>query len=604
MMTSRKQNNGQNPPKPLTPALSAAFHRASKPLTPRLANPGGYPSRKLVADHVPPSSLKGSPSASPGPFLKSNITPRSGPRLKNTKQDERFTPPTSPPTRTLHSRHPSLNSQISAAATPASNTVKSRKGGSPVRSSTKPDLSKIVTTKPMDMLTPPLGRTSRPSSLAEGSGESSPKFFHASDAQSVLSDSDEKPAINFRPVTTFVYANGAVEHQASRMVESSPIIPSSRRPARAMRPSLLGIPQGTPSPRLMSPRFLDSSSRFGDDARSTISSLADDASDVGSQVRYPMSRTLNGNRPPLSQGEHVKSASIDLTLRRTPSRDLPPNSAVISPSASHSSHDAVPPVSVTGRRPRIFSNSSNASADTHVSRSHSPGKVDAGLEPIKEVNSRIERRIMDLEISNSSLLAINRTLEREMRKQNAELRRFRRLSRAGRLSLIPARSLESLQAAGKDNEQEERDEQSSASDSDNESEPSEEDSNADDSGQGQESNSDNDTRLRVGDEKKVYIDLARHQELLAGSRKMNHSLKRCLAWTEDLIKEARKALEYKVRANDASLGGRVLPPEELTDIEESSHGLLSPSAGIESVISPNYRCGSGDDEDDNLDHDT
>lgn len=211
---------------------------------------------------------------------------------------------------------------------------------------------------------------------------------------------------------------------------------------------------------------------------------------------------------------------------------------------------------------------------------------------------------MDLEISNSSLLAINRTLEREMRKQNAELRRFRRLSRAGRLSLIPARSLESLQAAGKDNDQEEPDQKSSASDSDNDSEPSEEDSNADDSGQGQESNSDNDTRLRVGDEKKVYIDLARHQELLAGSRKMNHSLKRCLAWTEDLIKEARKALEYKVRANDASLGGRVLPPEELTDIEESSHGLLSPSAGIESVISPNYRCGSGDDEDDNLDHDT
>jgi len=39
--------------------------------------------------------------------------------------------------------------------------------------------------------------------------------------------------------------------------------------------------------------------------------------------------------------------------------------------------------------------------------------------------------VLDLEISNSSLLAINRSLEKEIRKQKAELRRFRRMSRAG-----------------------------------------------------------------------------------------------------------------------------------------------------------------------------
>ena len=52
-------------------------------------------------------------------------------------------------------------------------------------------------------------------------------------------------------------------------------------------------------------------------------------------------------------------------------------------------------------------------------------------------NARRERKALDLEISNSSLLAINRTLEREMRKQNAELRRYRRLSRSGRFSVTP-----------------------------------------------------------------------------------------------------------------------------------------------------------------------
>lgn len=53
-------------------------------------------------------------------------------------------------------------------------------------------------------------------------------------------------------------------------------------------------------------------------------------------------------------------------------------------------------------------------------------------------NARRERKVLDLEISNSSLLAINRTLEREMRKQNAELRRYRRLSRSGRISIAPS----------------------------------------------------------------------------------------------------------------------------------------------------------------------
>ena len=49
-------------------------------------------------------------------------------------------------------------------------------------------------------------------------------------------------------------------------------------------------------------------------------------------------------------------------------------------------------------------------------------------------HARRERKIMDLEISNSSLMAINKSLEKEVRRQNRELRRFRRLSRAGRLS--------------------------------------------------------------------------------------------------------------------------------------------------------------------------
>ncbi|KAF2454225.1 hypothetical protein BDY21DRAFT_353380 [Lineolata rhizophorae] len=66
--------------------------------------------------------------------------------------------------------------------------------------------------------------------------------------------------------------------------------------------------------------------------------------------------------------------------------------------------------------------------------------------------------------------------------------------------------------------------------------------------------------------------------------KMNQSLKRCLGWTEELIKDGRKALEYRVRVSDVKLGGRVLRDEE--DEDEGGHrsgeggeGALSPGRG-------------------------
>jgi hypothetical protein len=72
--------------------------------------------------------------------------------------------------------------------------------------------------------------------------------------------------------------------------------------------------------------------------------------------------------------------------------------------------------------------------------------------------------VLDLEISNSSLLAINRTLEREMRKQSAELRRFRRLSRSGRLSIrtISGQSKSSLGVLAEDGEDEDQDQDAQA----------------------------------------------------------------------------------------------------------------------------------------------
>lgn len=100
----------------------------------------------------------------------------------------------------------------------------------------------------------------------------------------------------------------------------------------------------------------------------------------------------------------------------------------------------------------------------------------------------------------------------------------------------------------------------------------EEDSFDSDSGSGSGSLSpsvmaERDAKHRKRDEARLQLDLSKHQQLLVDSQKINQSIKRCLDWTEELINEGRKALEYNVRVSDVELGGRVLNPLEEEDDE-------------------------------------
>ena len=223
-------------------------------------------------------------------------------------------------------------------------------------------------------------------------------------------------------------------------------------------------------------------------------------------------------------------------------------------------------------------------------------------------NARRERKVLDLEISNSSLLAINKTLEREMRKQSTELRRFRRLSRSGRISIATG-SLRSM--SGQSNlstltekdvgradlsDLEEMNDQDSE-DSDN-SEDDLDSSFDDDSSAvlSPTSRADYDASHRAKDEKRLMLDLSKHQQLLVDSQQMNQSIKRWLGWTEDLIKEGNRALAYHVKVSDVELGGRVLSRDDeeegaggKEDIGESSRGLLSPSLAMGILDDTNLR---------------
>lgn len=207
-------------------------------------------------------------------------------------------------------------------------------------------------------------------------------------------------------------------------------------------------------------------------------------------------------------------------------------------------------------------------------------------------NARRERKVMDLEISNASLLAINRTLERKMKKQTSELRRYRRLARSGDLKpkAAPKKKASRTSAAStteifeegeeKVNENVEVEAEEGTEETDEEEEEDEEESSS-----GDETKSYKGKRALVSTDKdKVSAELQKHQALLDASAKTDALLVRCEFMIDEMMKEARKALEYKVAASDVKIGGRILrsdDEEEEEDEDEGEDGEAGVGVGLD-----------------------
>ncbi|KAL4882424.1 hypothetical protein BJY04DRAFT_187049 [Aspergillus karnatakaensis] len=585
-MTFDKQNNGHIA-KPFTPTLSASFSRGSKaPLTPKLANPTTVRAR-LAPDH--PASTPARQGTEPS-YLNANITPRSGSR--STRRDGPILSPASTPV------HSPQSSFVQPSQANGLNTRVYRADRSPVRLGPKLEPSRTARAK---TLTADLNTVSRPYSSSELSA-ASPMFFHASDARSVSgsSDADTRSRVSVKSASpaTFIYANGQEESQGTTDENTR------RRSSGLSRPTIATKPAA--SPRLKSPKLGAASPRVSDSIPSSQSlPHLEDSPEIRSPMHSPPLSTVR----PVPIISHTKSSSLD-TGRSTPLREtykesLRPSPIIVSTMDSQVEDGNVADV-IPALRPRIFSNGSTTSIDSYTQDSQhdglqSPVKSEHASSSGPVLSARVERKILDLEISNSSLLAINKTLEREMRKQNAELRRFRRLSRSGRLSVAPSRSVSGTLSIP--SEIDEDSENSSNQSHDDMSELSDEESMLDESSLGPGSTTGEDSQQRNNDEKRFLIDLAKHQELLADSQKMNQSLKRCLGWTEELIKEAKKALEYNVHVSDVQLGGRVLTDEyQDTEAGKGLLAVVSPETELPSLDLPeNFHLPDSDgDSDDDL----
>ncbi|OJD36876.1 uncharacterized protein BKCO1_9000136 [Diplodia corticola] len=618
--TSSASNNGKS----LRPTLASS--RTNKaPLTPKLASTQPAPSARAALGVSSTASRASTRDDPPSPHL-SNVTPRSSSR-KSRASSTQSTPTGTPDTPTAPRL--TLADTIPRSAPGGSGPSRPR---SIVGGNDGPRVGPV--------LAAPGGRNSRPSSeVGFGSKDSSAMFFHASEARR------HEPTSNpvLKNPTNFFYASAPREGErsASAGVKSPPISASERsRPpnieSKFFHANTIHNDRGTNSP-LHSPPILSATPdphfhphTSGKEGPRPVSPNKDalhlsyrkgasqiirpnghsrpasavsvfsntDAKDATPGHRRRSSTEVSG----VQIGHHKSSSmsSIDSVCsnRRISGVDHSPSPLqvdITSPSTVMSASTNLNNDGRNGKEPNGLQ--SPLSLPQSPARQSPDGSDDADQQPKSALqkmnelaaNARRERKVMDLEISNSSLLAINRQLEREVRKQKAELKRFRRMSRTGQMAPGGNNASSNLGSLTEGETAEFADEEvlglgenEDDEDDDDQGELSSSESSLSESNMSASALAEKDAKYRFQDQKRLQLDLAKHKDILIDSQKMNQSLKRCLTVTEDLIKQGKKALEYKIRVSDVKLGGRILSPEDQgqsdSEEDEAPHGgsLLSP----------------------------
>ncbi|RYC59718.1 hypothetical protein CHU98_g6507 [Xylaria longipes] len=454
------------------------------------------------------------------------------------------------------------------------------------------------------------------------------KFFHASDAKTIRPTSASKAASPSN--STFFYANGngIKPKSSSHATLSPPLSPGLNRSQENVSNKFMyanGTPELRPTPPPVVSRGSGSTvstASKGPAVRSAVASQRP-ASPSKLPLHSPSYRNSTGSQSTNTSTAAAAAAAAAAPAARVQVSPPPPlmpstpglrrSGTATSRSSGHSRSGSLvkgevvceslkpmaspttglfPPANLSPTNPppltlasiiqaaEEFTEQENDGSPGDQSVLHSPTKSTvSSTDPVTELiaNARRERKVQDLQIRNASLEAINRTLERQLRKQTAELRRYRRLSRSGRLSLasttvssrVPSGTMSELdlESLGLSDLSEEE------LPTDNLGEESLSDAESASSGLSPSILAERDAQHRDRDEERLNLDLSKHQQILVDSQKINQSIKRCLDWTEELISDGKKALEYKVRASDIQLGGRVLDP--LDEEDENPRSLLS-----------------------------
>ncbi|MCJ1375410.1 hypothetical protein MMC20_006645 [Loxospora ochrophaea] len=599
---STTQPNGRGPA--VAPALAKVPLSYPSPATRKntLYEPNGTPKGTAKEDIETPVKS----------FLSSNITPRSGSR--KTRIDSASSTPTDTPNGTPGSSRPASfiyqSNHVSEEVQNNGLGIRNARIGRPEKSGS------VVSNGNSSMVSFKTASPER-SSPQSASPESSAMFFYASDARPSIptSGTQQRPEMQNR-ASRFIYANGQ-EEMRSRGPVSPPVqgmqprsfptngvsearlasksttqtsVSSSSNTSRPLssKSEPKALPRRSPSPlKDVEVSRKTSISKASPRRHARLKSTGETnsielRSPTSPRNQSDLSRRSSLNIPASRRISHATTASvesIDLKAGRRRSLCMPPKNPPILDESPSSSFPLAAEPECLAQSANDHMRSPPEPFASPLASSQSPTKPQSKLDHLNELaaSARRERKVLDLEISNSSLLAINRTLEREMRKQNAELRRFRRLSRAGRLSNATTNHSTSTRSSGMTRTtngsdlSEDEDEESLSDLSDYDDSLLEGDDALSPSAQ-----ADHAARLRRKDEQMLQLDLSKHQELLIDSQRMNQSLKRCLGLTEELIADGKKALAYHVKVSEVEVGGRVLTPDESELELARGSGLLSP----------------------------
>ncbi|KAI9745069.1 MAG: hypothetical protein M1818_001347 [Claussenomyces sp. TS43310] len=589
--------------RPAMPMLSAAAAKASNkpPLTPRVVG-----SHAAFATTTPVARRAARPESTPtsghaedistpvASFLANNITPRSSSRKS------RVDSPSSTPLGTPAPEHAWLSSGPEAgldAATnrPAPYSPAASESGNRRSQGQAANDDKFFYASEAKSLPPSQPRLglqnkgqSKGSNFFYANGEAIPPPIRsgASVVGSVTGEERNQPK--------FFHANGTPDLAAPvphHLPKSATTIPTTTPHSASPRLAQATAGSHSPQQRPASPqRMYDIANHSTTQTTPALSSSLPRPSIGRGQSAPPSKHTRRVSievPPRLSHSKAATLSGLDLT-------PLPRRISITTPLAT-------PPPTADVQDEDRQSRGTSAVDESSLSDLHSPIKAGHSLEHMNELaaNARRERKVLDLEIRNSSLEAINRTLERQMRKQSAELRRYRRLSRSGRLSIATApsarTSIGTLSIIGEDGVA--SSDMSDDSDLDEEMDEEDDDSDLDDGTLSPGAMAANDLRHRRKDEKRLQLDLSKHQQLLVDSQKMNQSLKRCLGWSEEMIGEGKKALAYSVRVSDVELGGRVLVPEEL-GVDEDEMNLPDMSQLDDFVVNDAFELWAPEGKDD------
>jgi hypothetical protein len=640
---SLDKQKAATPAKPFTPTLSTAIRNQKTPLTTKLvasknASPISPSRRNPRAEPTVSATSRREDFRSPTTSqLSGNVTPRSGARASRIGADSPSTSassnagtPSRPrplsaielakPRRYLGTTAGSATTDgLGAKHSPAHVTpfvVTGRVSSSDVGRRVSTGSSRNGAANPVSPRLLHVSNTHSSSQSEVGGTARTNKpatFFYANDAARKTNSPEplrkSESALEQEGQGKFCYADGRPTEQPS--IAQSPILAVKRGPiAISTTPihqpnaqAIIGVVQQPSSPI----------------KATSVTSMKSKPTDASTKPKTP----VTPSDPPRRASTSSRTSTVRETAQlktstpvSTPSTPSKRAKLQISPRAYKSedvAHQAAIPQSPIERfSPRSTSLSSSNTGVSSQTLDSTPSNSVHPLSPAKSVapssplqrtnelaaNARRERKVLDLEISNSSLLAINRSLEREMRKQSLELRRFKRLSRSRQISMASTsmRSVSGQSGLSTLPESEDGDGDGTYGTL---SELDEEMSNSEFEGSDLDNSFDDDSSLlsstshnmqqskrRARDEKRLMLDLSKHQQQLIDSQKMNQSIKRCLNWTEELISEGRKALEYQVKVSDVAVGGIVLTPDPDDDDDNDREGAGTRSKGLLSASHP------------------